>query len=439
MGYSRQNKGCKSNNKPNVIFDNQFGKTICPTGGLRSHCPNGKNCLHMHHDDNYHTTNHAEKFAVNNLTRNRDANTGKKGYKDRLRSSSDRPTTMSQTNLLGTPTKGVGLIGIVRKVAEIRNTPPPQHVAQHRHHDLSGDLFTKDDDIFPTATSQGAVSDLPTFNSSYIKASAMREKIHNLQGVYGQKEEFLATGLRNVGNMCYSNSVVQSITNSNIMVKILLGENNDKCHYPCTTLVDELGFLARTLRSGEYKHVAPGDLKEFVDKKFPQFKGYEQHDAHEFLTRVLDGIKSDIGFSNREKLAYEGVFESIVSCDVCHTHSEPKSEVFHSLQVPISESLRVESGIKEICKSEGNVDWKCTKCDMLQKSTKQLRLKVLPELLILQIKRFTQDKHGFYVKNYSRVDFSEVIEVQSDDTSQEFELCAFINHYGKTTGGHYTA
>ena len=48
------------------------------------------------------------------------------------------------------------------------------------------------------------------------------------------------------------NSVIQSLANSEIIVKLLLGEKNDKVKFPSITLVDELRFLMRVLRSGEY-------------------------------------------------------------------------------------------------------------------------------------------------------------------------------------------
>ena len=52
---------------------------------------------------------------------------------------------------------------------------------------------------------------------------------------------------------------------SEIIVELLLGEKNDKVKLPSVTLGDELRFLIRVLRSGEYKHVTPFDLKKRIE------------------------------------------------------------------------------------------------------------------------------------------------------------------------------
>ena len=79
---------------------------------------------------------------------------------------------------------------------------------------------------------------------------------------------------------------------------------------------------------------------------------------------------------------------------------------------------------------------KCTKCKEDQASTKEILFKDLPELLILQIRRFQWDRYGMSVKETKEVEFSETLIINSMDAAHHYELSAFISHKGTTSGGH---
>jgi ubiquitin C-terminal hydrolase len=46
--------------------------------------------------------------------------------------------------------------------------------------------------------------------------------------------------------------------------------------------------------SGDYSAVAPRNLKRCIGKYAPQFNGFSQHDAQEFLAFLLDGLHEDL-------------------------------------------------------------------------------------------------------------------------------------------------
>ena len=75
--------------------------------------------------------------------------------------------------------------------------------------------------------------------------------------------------------------------------------------------MDELCFLTKVLKSGEFRHVTPQDIRMSIANEWPQFKGDIQHDAHELLTCVLDSIKTHFRRScSATKMVFEGVYES---------------------------------------------------------------------------------------------------------------------------------
>ncbi|TNN38917.1 Ubiquitin carboxyl-terminal hydrolase 19 [Liparis tanakae] len=92
--------------------------------------------------------------------------------------------------------------------------------------------------------------------------------------------------------------------------------------------------------------------------------------------------------------------------------------------------------------------WYCPKCQQHREASKQLLLWRLPNVLIIQLKRFSfrsfiwrdkiNDMVDFPVRN---LDLSKFCIGQKDEMQQPpvYDLYAVINHYGGMIGGHYTA
>uniref|UniRef100_A0A3Q2TIV6 ubiquitinyl hydrolase 1 n=1 Tax=Fundulus heteroclitus TaxID=8078 RepID=A0A3Q2TIV6_FUNHE len=92
--------------------------------------------------------------------------------------------------------------------------------------------------------------------------------------------------------------------------------------------------------------------------------------------------------------------------------------------------------------------WYCPKCQQHREASKQLLLWRLPNVLIIQLKRFSfrsfiwrdkiNDMVDFPVRN---LDLSKFCIGQKDEMQQPpiYDLYAVVNHYGGMIGGHYTA
>lgn len=133
------------------------------------------------------------------------------------------------------------------------------------------------------------------------------------------------TGLNNIGNTCYMNSIIQCLTaldffrswllkdkymkqlyqnivdsiantrrkkenkNEDEQIVIKKSDVDTECE---NTISYQLAALMQTMwyRNFECK---PETFKKIVDKKIPMFLGYKQHDSQEFLTMVLDTIHEE--------------------------------------------------------------------------------------------------------------------------------------------------
>lgn len=133
---------------------------------------------------------------------------------------------------------------------------------------------------------------------------------------FGDKVPGVA-GLKNHGNTCFMNAILQCLSNTELFAEYLaleqfkVGEtttsNNDKAktngvlvqkkgsqQQDSGEVTEQLSGLVRALWTFEYTPQHSRDFKNVVSKSALQFKGNSQHDAQEFLLWLLDRVHEDL-------------------------------------------------------------------------------------------------------------------------------------------------
>ncbi len=147
------------------------------------------------------------------------------------------------------------------------------------------------------------------------------------------------SGLHNIGNTCYMNSVLQLLLQSPVFVSFLLkkGDKSNCDAYLYKASISKVAQrerkrlklfdddiisinksdIERNIRKSittelsniiteccnNNEIIRPSKFKKRCDKLLPTFKGYRQHDAHEFLIQLLDLIIEETGIETDSKLS----------------------------------------------------------------------------------------------------------------------------------------
>ncbi|XP_024028854.1 ubiquitin carboxyl-terminal hydrolase 2 [Morus notabilis] len=160
---------------------------------------------------------------------------------------------------------------------------------------------------------------------------------------------YVASGLVNLGNTCFFNSVVQNLLAMDKLRDYFF--KSDVSVGPLTMALKKL-FVETKPDAGSKSVINPRAVFGCVSSKAPQFRGYQQHDSHELLRCLLDGLSSEeLGMKKQMNSSKEngnssslgptfvdavfgGQVASTVRCVQCG-HSSTVYEPFLDLSLPV--------------------------------------------------------------------------------------------------------
>nr|XP_020017022.1 ubiquitin carboxyl-terminal hydrolase 43 isoform X2 [Castor canadensis] len=160
-------------------------------------------------------------------------------------------------------------------------------------------------------------------------------------------------GLKNHGNTCFMNAVVQCLSNTDLLAEFLaLGRY--RAAPGRAEVTEQLAALVRALWTREYTPQLSAEFKNAVCKYGSQFQGNSQHDALEFLLWLLDRVHEDLEGSSRglvsEKLPPEAskTPENLLSSSSSSSSAQlPQSFVQSHFQAQYRSSLTCPHCLKQ--------------------------------------------------------------------------------------------
>eukprot|EP00835_Amoeboradix_gromovi_P004008 NODE_290_length_11632_cov_0.441256.p2 type:complete len:694 gc:universal NODE_290_length_11632_cov_0.441256:8457-6376(-) len=295
-------------------------------------------------------------------------------------------------------------------------------------------------------------------------------------------------GLKNLGNTCYMNASLQALKGTSPFNRYFTSGrfkkdiNTDNPLGHSGKLATSMFKILSQMSSPEYfqSYCVPSDLKQVVSNTNPMFQGSEQHDASEFISFILDGLHEDLkrkgvkytNLTEREEIEWEsksimeysrfmwekwcasnnsiinllfhGQLASILKCQFCQFQST-SFNAFNMLSIPITNKSKchLNDCLSEFSKPEQLLkdnQWKCPKCKILRDADKTLKLTILPDILILHLKRFAFDGN-FKSKISAQIEFPNYnLKVENAfGQSTRYDLYAVVYQFGGLDSGHYTS
>jgi len=324
----------------------------------------------------------------------------------------------------------------------------------------------------------------PSFYKKPVKTILPRHR--DFAPIYGTTVQGV-TGLRNLGNTCFMNAIIQCLSNTPELVDYFLSGESYQNDINILTkfgsngeLAVELAEMLKQLWSSQFKCISPKDFRSCISTHMPLFTGNEQQDAHEFFTMLMEKLHADLNrapsISPAAALApnlethlavkkfwenhtlrnssviselFEGLLLSTLICRACGTKSDT-FETFTCLSLPIPSATRTTliDCLRLFTEPEvmsGEAMWDCTMCKSKREAVKHIQFCRLPRILVLHLKRFSYE--GMWRQKLTtpvefpleNLDVNQFLYVGQAGQKPHYELYGIVNHSGTIEGGHYVA
>lgn len=268
----------------------------------------------------------------------------------------------------------------------------------------------------------------------------------------------IGAGLRNLGNTCFLNAVLQCMTYTPSLVESLRNWNHE---IPCTIE----GFCAfcalqehvELSLSSRGEVIEPWGLVNNLSNMSTSFQRWDQEDAHEYMHCLLEDLHncalgpepSNPYLSFEEdtfiKNIFGGCLRSQIKCMNC-LHCSDTFERSIDLSLAINEADSLTDALKSFTKVEtvDDVNHACENCCQPVQVLKQLTVSQLPDVLVIHLKRFIGYEFSSE-KVHKIIDYPKVLDMepfvcdtQLNMGQLKYELYAVLVHSGYTLNfGHY--
>lgn len=209
----------------------------------------------------------------------------------------------------------------------------------------------------------------------------------------------------------------------------------------------------------EFYGLVLNDVISNVEKNARKFQELEETNQQDGLTQSVENVLGAAAL-NHAAAGYqspgigwvhdifEGVLTSETKCVTCETASQ-RDETFLDLSIDLEEHASVTSCLRKFSAEEMLCErnkFHCDHCGGLQEAEKRMKVKRLPKILTLHLKRFK------YTEDYSRLQklFHRVVypyhlrmfntTEDAEDPDRLYELYAVVVHIGGNAyHGHYVS
>ena len=272
-------------------------------------------------------------------------------------------------------------------------------------------------------------------------------------------------GLKNLGCICYMNSILQQVYMVPTFRYAIMGFNDANKKEQEISDDDSLNQLQIM-----YTYLTLSEKEDYNPKNFCKaFKDFDgnpinimiQQDSQEFFNNFFDKMENNLK-NSKYKYIINDVFIgrtcSSVICDSCK-HVSNRFEDFYNLTLEVKNINNLNDSLHKLIAPEKIEDFKCSNCNKNVTINKRTSLSDLPNVLVFHLKRFYMNYEIERTEKInSRFEFPLCINMKEfciedidfsgkkfenediyikNDNYYEYELKGINIHMGSADGGHY--
>lgn len=271
----------------------------------------------------------------------------------------------------------------------------------------------------------------------------------NLDGNDGEKLSPVfgpgLTGIKNLGNTCYINSVVQALFSLSSYREFFSSKSfDDDVADAAEDLTSQLIKLYDGLISGRYSKpsglkgdqyqegIKPESFKNLIGREHPEFRTNKQQDANEFLLYLFDKMDKELGLLLNQEFKF--LLANKLVCTKCHTGSITE-ELLDAISVPIKihatgvdqdgkknyEPTTFEESFTSFTAPELIEGYMCEVCNERTEALKLTGFKTYPQYLLTSLQRIQ-------LENWAPVKVEVPVEIPNELDLAPFKAPVFAEN-----------
>ena len=200
-------------------------------------------------------------------------------------------------------------------------------------------------------------------------------------------------GISNIGNTCYMASTLQLLLNDDVFMHQLrskVGTISGGQRADCR-MSNALLQLHDARARGQA--LDANMVKTSIEQYAPEFTGFRQQDAQEFITKLISLVHEELNAPLSEcpiAQNFTSLTETYSQCFACRAKSEAKREINNNLMLKIPNDSRNAHSLLDLINEQfgaEKIEYKCEKCGKKAGANLVTQFVAAPRALVLNVNR----------------------------------------------------